>query len=111
MQIVRTTQYPQNVEVIERDDDQACGLDQPPARGQQSEASIDWLENHVKSHDQDDIDREDGEIAGGAKTKEPFVRHDVPRRLRGIVEDDELGAYIELGEDRRRQRQQIRESH
>ena len=55
--------------------------------------------------------REDGEIAGDAQTKEPFVRHDVPRRLRGIVEGDELGAYIELGEDRRRQRKQIRESH
>jgi hypothetical protein len=87
------------------------GLDQPPARGQQSEASIDWHEDHAKSNDQDHIDREDGEITCGAQTKEPFVRHDVPRRLRGIVEGDELGAYIELGEDRRRQRKQIRESH
>ncbi len=102
MQVVRTTEYPQNLEVTERDDDQGCGLDQPPARGQQREASIDWHEDHVKSNDQDDIKREDSEITGGAQAKEPFVRHDVLRGLRGIVEGDELGAYIELGEDRRR---------
>jgi hypothetical protein len=78
--------------------------------GQQSHASIDRHENHVKSNDQDDINGEDREIAGRAQTKEPLVRHDVPRRLRGIAGGDELGAYIELGEDRRRQRKQIRES-
>jgi hypothetical protein len=32
MQVVRTTEYPQNVEITERDGDQGCGLDQPPAR-------------------------------------------------------------------------------
>src|SRR5205814_9374908 len=58
-----------------------------------------------------DIDREDGEITGRAHTKEPFVRRDVPRCLRGIAEGYEVGAYIELSEDRRRQRKQIGESH
>jgi hypothetical protein len=72
---------------------------------------IDWHKDHVKTNDQNDIEREDSEITGGAQTKEPFVRHDVLRRLRGIVEGNELGTYIELGEDRRRQRKQIRESH
>lgn len=89
MQVVRTAQDPQNVEVTERDDDQDCGLDQPPARGQQSQASSTGIEDDVKSRDQDDVEREDGEIAGDAQTKEPLVRHDVPRRLRSIVESDE----------------------
>src|SRR5450756_131463 len=101
MQVVRTTQYPQNVKITERYDDQDRSLDQPPARGQQSQASIDWHEDHVKSHDQDDIEREDGEIAGDAQTKEPFVRHDVPRRLRGIVEGDELLSLIHISEPTR----------
>src|ERR1700724_2487982 len=62
MQVAGAAQCPQDVEVPERDGDQGCGLDQPPARGQQREASIDWHEDHVKSNDQDDIKREHGEI-------------------------------------------------
>src|ERR1035437_7935939 len=111
IQVVRATEDPQNVEVTQRDNNQDRGLYQPPSRGQQSEASIDRHEDHVKSNDQGDIDREDGEITGGTESEEPFVRHDVPRRLRGIAEGYELTAYIELREDRRRQRKQIRESH
>ena len=66
LQVVRTTEYPQDGEVAERDDDQGGGLDQPPARGQQGDDSIDWAEYRVESNDQGDIDREDGEIAGSA---------------------------------------------
>src|SRR5581483_2922513 len=71
---------------------------------------MDRLQDDVESGDQDDIHCEDREIAGDAQTKEPFVRHDVPGGLRGIVGDNELAAYIELGEDRRRERKQVRES-
>ena len=84
LQIASTAQDPQNIEVTERDDDQDCGLYQPPTQGEQGNAPIDRFEDYVKSGDEDHIDREDNEIAGDAKTKEPFVRHDVQRGLRGM---------------------------
>jgi hypothetical protein len=111
LQIGRTAQDSQNVEVSQRDDNQDCGLYQPPTCRQQGNAPIDRLEDHVKSSDQGDIDSEDGEIAGDAKAKKPFVPHNVHRRLRGIVEDDQMASDIELGEDRREERKEIRESN
>jgi len=88
LQIIGTTQDSQNIEVIQSDDDQDCSLYQPPTCGQQGKHSVDRLEDNVKSGDQGNIDSEDGEIAGDAKAKEPFVLHNVQRSLRGIVEDD-----------------------
>ena len=110
VEVFRTAQDSQNVEVIQGGRNQACGLDQSPTQGQQGEAPVDRIENQVKSGDEGHIDREDGEIAGDAKTKEPFVRHDVQRRLRGVAGDDEAPTDIELRKDGGNERTQVRRS-
>src|SRR5438046_10557507 len=84
--------------------------EEPPIQGHQSGNSVDRVDDHVKSGDQSDIDREDGAIADDSKTIEPLVRQNVQRGLRGIAGDAELAANVELRKDCRRQRSEIRDA-
>src|SRR4030095_4747564 len=111
LQVLRTAQDSQDVEVAQRGDAQDGGLDQSPTQGHQGEAPVDGLQNHVERGDERDVEREGDEIAGDAETKETLVGDEVQRCLRGITRDDQLAANIELRKDGRGKRTQVGESH